>query len=33
LSVLYSGTSWAIFCEDGLGMPFDTRFNVLVVSR
>lgn len=33
LSVFYNGTSWAIFREDGLGMPFDTRFNVLVVSR
>jgi hypothetical protein len=33
LSVFYTGTSWAIFREDGLGMPFDTRFNVLVVSR
>jgi hypothetical protein len=33
VSVFYNGTSWAIFREDGLGMPFDTRFNVLVVSR
>jgi hypothetical protein len=33
LSVFYNGTSWAIFREDGLGMPLNTRFNVLVVSR
>jgi len=33
LSVFYDGTRWAIFREDGAGMPLDTRFNVLVVSR